>query len=380
MPSQYCVNCGASLLSGARFCVECGQASGAAPTGARARLAFDRFAAGVVVSTVLFVGTVAVLIGTRSAKEPPRVPSRNVASAPAPAPPAEAPLPQGHPPLSLSDDIRAAIRRKADEIAAKPEDLAGRKQLAMMQYRAGLIEPAYLSDAVKTYEGILAKDAADLDALRALGDLAVEAQQSERAMGFYERLLKIQPNDPYVRTLIGNLHLSARKTAEAIAAYESALSADPTLFQAQLGVAFAYAAAGDPAKAVDGLKRARGLATDDASRKQVDDILARLNAPRPAAAADAPAGGLKADVEAIFRSHPIVAPKLDRVEWPDERTAKVIVREFPMDAMPPFARDKFNERIKTGVRESKTRHQVTQPVTVQIVDSATGQVMSTLTE
>jgi tetratricopeptide (TPR) repeat protein len=341
-------------------------------------LAFDRYAAAVVLSTVLVGGAAVVLLGTRNAKEPPQVPSRN---APRPqAPPAEAALPQGHPPVALPDDIREALSRKAAEIATKPDDVAGRKQLGLMQYRAGLIDPAYLPDAVKTYESVLAHNPNDLDALRALGDLAVDAQQTERAMGFYDRFLTVQPDDPYVRTQVGNLHLSARKTTEAIAAYERALAADPTLFQAQLGVAFAYAAAGDPAKAVDGLKRARGLATDDASRKQVDDILARLNAPRPAAAADAPSGSLKADVEAIFRSHPIVAPKLDRVEWPDDRTAKVVVREFPMEAMPPFARDKFNERIKTGVRESKTKHQVTQPITIQIVDSATGQVMSTLSE
>jgi hypothetical protein len=71
---------------------------------------------------------------------------------------------------------------------------------------------------------------------------------------------------------------------------------------------------------------------------------------------------------------------LDRIDWADDRTVKVVLRDFPMESMPPFAREKFTERIKVGVRDSKSRHAVAGNVTVQLVDSASGRVMDTVSE
>ena len=51
-----------------------------------------------------------------------------------------------------------------------------------------------------------------------------------------------------------------------------------------------------------------------------------------------------------------------------------------MDGMPPMVRDKFTDRIRSGVRDSKTRHQATAPVTIELVDAASGRVMETITE
>jgi tetratricopeptide (TPR) repeat protein len=390
MPNQFCTHCGAPLVRAARYCVECGAAlSGAAPRAATS-LPWQRYAPVVVVASVLIVGAAAVLLGTQSAKEPPRVPPRNVAPQRV-----EDKLPQGHPAVELPDTARDILRKKAEEVSAHPEDINARKQLGLMQYRAGLIDPTYLKQAVQTYEAILSRDPKDLDALRALGDISSDGEQQQKALEYYTRFLALKPDDPYVLTLVGNLQLSARNGADAVKSYAAALQIDPMLFQAQVGLGFGYAATGEPAKALEALQRARGLATDDATRKQVDDILARVGAApggaAPAAAA-APAGagggggaaagdgGYRSGVEAVFRAHPIVGPKLDRIEWSDDQKLKVILREFPMDQMPPFARDKFTDRIKTGVRENKEKYGIGGSVTVELVDSASGRVMDTVTQ
>jgi tetratricopeptide (TPR) repeat protein len=254
-----------------------------------------------------------------------------------------------------------------------------------------------LQEAIKTYEDVLRRDPKDVDALRALGDISADGDQAEKAMEYYTRFLALKPDDPYVLTLVGNLQLSARKGAEAVKSYEAALRVDPMLFQAQVGLGFGYAASGEPAKALEALQRARGLATDAATRKQVDDILARIGAPAAAAAAPsglapAPAGagggavpaagdgGYRPGVETIFRTHPIVGSKLDRIDWSDDQKLQVVVREFPMEQMPPFARDKFFDRIKTGLRENKAKHGITGSVTVELVDSASGKVMDSVSE
>jgi hypothetical protein len=367
--------------------------SGAAPRAAG--IAWQRYAPALVVGAVLLVGAGAVLIGSQNAKEPPRVPARNVP--PAQQVPEQAKLPEGHPVVPLPETAREILRKKVEEVAAHPEDLSARKQLGLMQYRAGLIDAAYLQEAVKTYEAVLSRDPKDLDALRALGDISADGNQAAKAMEYYTRFLALKPDDPYVLTLVGNLQLSERKGPDAVKSYEAALKVDPMLFQAQVGLGFGYAASGEPAKALEALQRARGLATDDATRKQVDDILARVGAPVAAAAgqsapAAAPAGagggaapaaadgGYRSGVEALFRTHPIVGSKLDRIDWTDDQHLKVVVREFPMEQMPPFAREKFFDRIKTGLRENKGKHGIANSVTVELVDSASGKVMDSVSE
>ena len=78
--------------------------------------------------------------------------------------------------------------------------------------------------------------------------------------------------------------------------------------------------------------------------------------------------------------HPPADQKLDRVDWSADDHARVVVRDFPMDGMPPMVRGKFTERIRSGVRASKSRHQSTAPITIELVDASSGRVMETITE
>jgi hypothetical protein len=52
---------------------------------------------------------------------------------------------------------------------------------------------------------------------------------------------------------------------------------------------------------------------------------------------------------------------------------------FPMDEMPPFAKTKFLTDLKTGIDTAKQDSNVSSPVELDIVDSATGRVMETIT-
>ena len=123
------------------------------------------------------------------------------------------------------------------------------------------------------------------------------------------------------------------------------------------------------------------IGTDAASGRVMATVTEGGSEPQAATGeAAAAGGGLHPDVEAIFRSHPIVSPKLDRIDWPSADRARVLLREFPMDGMPPMVREKFTERIRTGIRDSRARNQVGTPVTVELVDAASGRVMATVTE
>ena len=80
-----------------------------------------------------------------------------------------------------------------------------------------------------------------------------------------------------------------------------------------------------------------------------------------------------------FRAHPIAGSRVDRIEWTGD-DARVLLREFPMASMPPMVRQKFIDRIRGGVRQAKTDHQVTAAVTIELVDAESGTVMETIAE
>jgi hypothetical protein len=85
-------------------------------------------------------------------------------------------------------------------------------------------------------------------------------------------------------------------------------------------------------------------------------------------------------VEEMIRGLPIAGPKVTSVEWPDKLKAKVIMDNFPMDQMPPFAKTKFETDLKAGIDTAKKDNKIASPVEVNIVDSASGKVMETITQ
>ena len=411
MANRFCAGCGARLLREANFCVECGERQpGAAAPRVGLSIPVSRYAPLFVVLVVLLVGGGAVIYGTMNPKIPASV--RRPEAPPAAGggtngatggSAAGTNLPQGHPPLEIPDQVKQTLRDMAQKAAAAPEDMEAWKRLAEVQYRAGQIEPSYLTEAAASYKHVLEHEPDNLEVIRNLGNIAFDQEQTDNAVSYYQRYLKQKPDDLSVQTDLATMYLAAGKADQAITAYEAVLKNNPTFFQAQLNMAIAYRTLGDNDKMMAALEKARTMAADDASRNQVDQLLARAKGvPPPAAAvppvavppvamppvaeAAAPAappaagGTFKADAEAVFRGNPILGPKVQRVEWSGPESAKVYVRDFPMDQMGDAMREMFADRMRGRIKEKKQAYNVTQTTKFEMVDDASGRVMQTITE
>jgi tetratricopeptide (TPR) repeat protein len=408
MANRFCSGCGAKLVSGANFCVECGEAQGGARPLRRARgpLVNERYAPLFVLFTVVLVAAGAIVYGRYN-----QVPRAHVArpDAPGGAPGSaaqstgqgSAPLPQDHPPIQIPEEVKASIRDMAKKAADAPDDLAAWKQVADVQYRAGQLEPQYLADAEASYRHIVAKDPDNLDAIRGLGNVAYDQQKPEEAIRHYEQFLARKPDDPEVRTDLGTMYLSSGNSKKALEIYQNVLQAHPKFFQAQFNLSIAYRGLGDNDKSLAALEKARELAPDERTRTQVDQLLARMKgeppaasaaaadphagmmpgaAPAPGAAALAAAQSFQAAAEAVFRQNPVMGSKVQRIEWSGELAAKVYLREFPMDQMGPEMKNMFGERMRGRIKEQKTRFQVAGGTSFELIDEASGRVMDTLRE
>lgn len=388
MNQAFCSQCGVRLVPDARFCIECGEPTGQAAPARRAHsLAWARYSPWLVVAATLVVAGGAIWFGSLSAKQAPNVPSRDAGPASGMA------MPEGHPPVTLPADVKDKIAALAKEAEAHPEELEKWKTLALAQYRAGQFEPEYLSGAMSSYEHILEREPNNLEALRGLGNIAFDQEQPQKAIEYYEKYLALEPKDPSVRTDMGTMYLSAKDTLKAIEAYQQVVADEPKFFQAHFNLAIAHRTAGNLDEAAAALQKAREVAPDEATRKLIDQLLGAAAAPASDGAApqtaSAPAAssagseapsGFQSGVESIFREEPIVAAKLDRVEWSSDGNARVLLRNFPMDAMPPEVHTMFTDRIRNGLKERKAEHQINAAVRIDLVDSATGRVMHTVSE
>jgi len=496
---RFCPQCGAPLLAGAKFCVECGRAlDNAAPGAGDASGGGARRGRTTPITTAFVLVFVAItLVGLGAAAwimlRTPEAVREQLATAPPPAPgaaaPAESPgavassgtsqqqpgvvaanpaaggngnggLPAGHPRIELPTEARSFVDKIERDAQARPKDVAAWNKFGAVSMRAAMFDQSYYGKAEEAYAHVLKIDPDNLDALRGIGDIDYDKQQYDEAIAAYEHYLKKKPDDPEVRTDLGTMYLYTGNADQAVVQYKKAIVSKPGFFQAYYNMGIAYAQMNKPDDAAATFNKALALAPDDTARDQVKDLLAKLSgapaattsmqaasAPTPAAknraaiapaapksvstmispaavvAKSSPAPKLEAvktemapksaaevsspaasaaiaakaaaspaaastpteadfhnAVEDMVRGLPIAGPKVTTVQWPDKLKAKVLMDNFPMDQMPPFAKTKFLDDLKTGIDTAKKDNNISSPVEVNIVDGASGKVMETVTE
>ena len=427
---RFCPQCGAPLMAQAKFCVECGRslvgsASGAgvepsADAATRERPVTTAFVA--VFATITLAGfAVAAWIMLRT----PEVVRERVATAPINAPDSASSspsaesaaanpaaggknageLPPGHPKIELPTEARTFIDKIDKEARAKPDDVVAWNKLGAVAMRAAMFDQSYYARAEEAYGHVLKQQPENLDALRGIGDIDYDKQHYDEAVAAYEHYLKIKSDDPEVRTALGTMYLYTGNADQAIVQYKKAIASKPEFFQAYYNMGIAYAQQNKTSDARSSLKKALTLAADDTARNQVKELIAKLggkaapgasgqaastlsSAATQASApsspdesiATAPPKDFHGAIEQMVRGLPIAGPKVGAVQWPEKLRAKVMMDNFPMDQMPPFAKSKFLTDLKAGIDSAKKQSQISSSVEVDIVDGTSGRVMETITQ
>lgn len=398
-------------MAGARFCTECGEQLGEAVAPAAMASSFESKRAGDVSSPGfrLTSAFVAVFFGITIAGlgvaafilwRTPTV--AQTASGPAPSTVSSTTpdgLPPGHPKVQLPTEARTFIDWLAQEARAKPNDVSAWNKLGAVSMRAALFDPSYYGKAADAYAHVLKLDPNNPDALRGIGDMYYDRNKYDEAIAAYEHYLKEKPKDPEVLTDLGTMYLYTGNPDQAIVQYKKATALEPDLYQAYYNMGVAYGAQGDKANAAIVLTKAISLASDDTIRKQAIRAFTKITGMPPqtatqvasslksgsAASTGSPSNAdgaetFKGAMEAMVRNLPVAGRKVTAIQWPSKYRAEVTMSDFPMDAMPPFARDKFLSDLKTGIASAKDAHKVTAKVEVDFLDGASGRVMQTVTE
>jgi cytochrome c-type biogenesis protein CcmH/NrfG len=383
MSVRFCPRCGTRATPQAKFCTECGAAlAGKAAPAAGGRWQFS--AAGAVVLGGFVAAGLAIWTAILSPAPPkpgagaPRPAVGPGASAPAPG------LPEGHPQITLPEEAKKFITDLAAQAKEKPDDVQTWMKLAQVSLRAAQVDPAYFAGAASAFRRVLALEPHNPEALLGIANVHYDRNEAKEAIPYYERYLGLHPDDPSARTDLGTMYLYGGDVARAIATYKDVLERTPSFLQAHYNLAITYHRRGDAEAARAELEAARRLATDDTVRKQIDDMIASLSGgARPGSPPRAPATAgtspFQKAVEEGLRGNPILGSRIVRVEWSGAGGARVVVQDFPMDAMPAEVRDLFKSRISEQLRAAAGANPVDGPVRLEVADASSGRVMETVT-
>jgi tetratricopeptide (TPR) repeat protein len=396
---QFCPHCGVKLFPDARFCQDCGrpliEREGATSRSSRgpaqprrhdlAGSAWGPFAA-MFTALMVFGVAVAYLINRQLPAREALVASASTAT----AGDDNSTAPADHPPLKLSKEVLDFIKNTEANAHSHPDDLVAWDRMGDVTLRAAAFDPSYYTSATEAYSHVLKANPDDLDALRGIGNVDFDERKFDAAIAAYEHYLAQKPEDADVRTDLGTMLLSSGATDEAIRQYKSVLDSHPTFFEAAFNLGVAYENS-SPAEARAAFERAAKVAPNQRARERVKQEVAALdsatgtaadaatdtNASAPPAA---PPTNFRGALEQVMHDLPIAGNKVQAVQWESDKKARVLMNDFPMDQMPPFATAKFLADLKAGVDRAKGTYKVVAPVEIDLCDAASGRVMQSVTE
>ena len=194
-------------------------------------------------------------------------------------------LPEGHPPidrLELPEDVRTFIDNLAAEAEKRPRDATAWERLSEVQHRAARVDRSYYEDAIESYRHLLELAPESTTALRGLAGIYYDLGKYGDARPYLEKYLTLQPNDPGARTDLATVRLRLGEVEQAITDYRGVIAANPGFIQAHLNLGVALHETGNDSGALEALRRAKEVATDEPMRARIEGLISQMEEPSDA--------------------------------------------------------------------------------------------------
>ncbi|MCI5066337.1 tetratricopeptide repeat protein [bacterium] len=241
----------------------------------------------------------------------------------------------------------------------------------------------------KANSGVIAREAASLEALQALrevlqiagedaeallmlGDLSFELQGFPEALEFYERYLTQAPEDDAVRARYASALTFLGRADESQVILQKLVDRNPEDFQLRAYLTLAFAQMGNFQEMERQGERALALAPSPEAREKLEGFLKgiRKRAQHGTASSPPSSGAVEPEKNGnetaqllpeltknagvllgeFLSKNPVAGPKIQDFAIEGD-VFVVLVEDFPMQAMPPFAKEKFFSGIRQFVSE-----------------------------
>lgn len=233
--------------------------------------------------------------------------------------------------------------------------------------------PGLVMEAVQAYSRVLDLNRDDADGLLGLATVCFEADILDKSVEYYSRYLALRPNDLEAATDYSLALIQGGQMDRAVTYLTPIADAHPDRFQMRLTLAVAEKLRGNLEESRKHAGRALEKAPNDEAREHIHEFLASLDAPQRMPAIPpsvSPASLSPASlIEQYFSTHPIIGPKMKKIVWPDATNVEVRVKDFPVEQMPEFAKQKFLSSASTALKIMPEK------ITIRLVDDASGKML-----
>lgn len=275
-------------------------------------------------------------------------------------------------------------------VAELPPELSALKQEAVadpgnaelqIRYARALVQASQaepqsglIMEAVQTLVALLEKEPMNEVALREVAEICLMSGLPDLAGKYYSRYLNIRPDDIKARV---NYSLTLAEKGDYEVAKQNldeVLEVDSNIFPARLALALVYKMSGEREQAKQNALLAKEIAPEEQAVLLVTSLLEELENPSKADIQQ-PASSQVADssvsparqIEAVFRGHPIVGPKVTSITWPNAKSCQIALENFPVAQMPEFAKQKFIAGVQAKLSN------LPETLELQLVDAQTKQ-------
>lgn len=261
------------------------------------------------------------------------------------------------------DRLRAELDKSPEDLS-KLRAAAARIQEILQESQS--TPPALALEAVDILGAILKQVPDDKEALLMIADVSFDQKAFSKAIGFYERFLKLEPQSSAARARYGSALTFVGRLDESIRELKAIIEKEPTNFPATAYLSITYAQQGDNQKALEVGKQALLIAPNEDAKARFMSFISSLEKPEQ----QVPRGVTANPVAGYVMRNPIAGPKFVGVEEREDGSiVELYFRDFPMSAMPPFAKEKFFAGIKEAASGTKIK-------TVTFVDKVSGEKLA----
>jgi tetratricopeptide (TPR) repeat protein len=207
-------------------------------------------------------------------------------------------------------------------------------------------------EAIDLLSRILHHEPNDPTALVTMADLSFDQRAFSKALSFYERYLKVSPDDLGARARYASTLTFLGRYDDSVSELKGVLRSDPKNFPALAYLAITYAQKGDLQEARKSASIALSLAPSEEAKARFSGFVASLGEPGRGELNKQPEGaqtGVAGFIQSI-KSNPVAGDKFRSYEGPSDGVLRLKFVDFPMAQMPPFAKQKFFDRLREGLK------------------------------
>lgn len=376
--SAICRSCHEELQASDNFCRRCGtRSTQSAPRRWRAWLAAS-IGITTLVSGVCVFGTSAIQRAHGTRVKPAAV----VKSGTGHSPHSSGEMPElSAPTLALNSNLKGLL----SQARSTPKDPAAWTAVGVALLdllSTGPSSGEIQLEALDVFSYLLSIAPDDVIALRALGDLCFDQRLFPKSLNYYDRYLKLQPNDQEVRSRRASTLTFLGRAQEAITELQEIAKAQPEAFQPLAYLSIAFSQNGDIEQARVVGEQALTKAPSPEAKERFQSFLTSLTAPAPQGTPGTmqPTSSQQTSLsstpwitslEEHVRNNPIAGRKFVSARFAeDSKTVFLSFADFPMEGMPEFARVKFLSSLKAVIPPDTAS-------TITCIDQASNRVMHT---